>query len=125
VHNVLTLNSELDVISGKSDFRTQAVVEAYQDYRNKLGGTEIGQKLKEIFFASMGIDILCDKCIFVPNKYRTNVDMVVKLFELLAKAGAGLQIEVMAVDNDTQTRNTIVREFSKQTIQLLENEIKF
>jgi len=126
VHNVLTLNSELEIIQGKSDFRTEAIVESYKEYRNQLGAVEVGQKLKEIFFVSMGIDILCDKCIFVPSKYKVNVDKVENLFKLLVAAGAkGIQIQIIAVDTGTQTRNTIVEQFSRQTIALLEKEIAF
>lgn len=125
VCNVLTLNSEHEVIDGKSGFRTESIIESYKDYRGKLGAMEIGLKLKEIFFVSMGINVLCDKCLFIPNKYKPNIDKLVLLFASLRKNGAEATIEVMAVDSDTQTRNTIVSEFTKQTIEQLKKEAEF
>jgi hypothetical protein len=125
VCNVLTLNSDLGVITGKSDFRTEAIVDSYKDYLSQLGTTEILAKIKYIFFVSMGIDILCDKCIFVPNKYKQNIDKVVKLFDILKAKGAGIEVEIMGVDSDTQTRNTIVKQFTIQTLKNLQDEIDF
>lgn len=125
VCNVVTLNSEMEVIQGKSNFRTEAIVESYKEYRAMLGATEIGFKLKELFFFSMAIDTLCGKCIFIPNKFKPNVDKVVKLFSILKAHKVDLQIEIMGVDNDTQTRNTIVKEFSTQTLDLLQDEVEF
>jgi hypothetical protein len=125
VANVLTLNSDSETISGKTGFRTDAVVESYKMYKGQLGALEISFKVKELLFNSMAIHMLCDKVIFVPYKYQENVDKIVRLFSNLKEAKAPVEIEVVGVDKGSTTRNTIVKQFATQTIRMLQKEIDF
>jgi hypothetical protein len=125
VKNVLTLHTDAEVIKGKTDFRTEAVAEAYVNYRKRLGSMEILTKLHELFFHSMALEVLCRKAFFVPIKYKENVDKVVVFFSELEKLHAPVEIEMLAVDNNSETRNTIVNHFIGQTLEMINNEIEF
>lgn len=125
VCNILTLNSDDETIEGKLDFRKEAIIESYKENKQRLGSLEIAFKIKEIFYVSMAINILCDKAIFIPTKYKVNIDKIAELFRLLRENGAVAQIDVIAVDGDSSTRNVIVKEFSSQTLFQLDKELEF
>lgn len=125
VKNIITLNSNLETIVGKNDFRTSAIVESFKGHRQQIGNIEILFKLKELLFNSMAIEILCRKSHFIPAKFKENVDKILVLFGELANLGAPVAIEMIAVDSGTQTRNTIVNHFRTQTLVMLQKEIDF
>lgn len=125
VKNVLTLHTDAEMIKGKTDFRTEAVAESYKAYRKQLGSMEILIKLKEYFFYSMAIEVLCRKSYFIPHQYKENVDKVVIVFNKLTELHAPVEIEMIGVDNNSDTRNTIVGHFISQTIEAISEEIEF
>lgn len=125
VANVLTLNADLDIIEGKTGFRMESIKEGFLDNKKSIGMVEITFKLKQLLFEIMAIDILCHKCIFVPSQYQPQINQIQKLFEGLKKFGANLHVDVIEVDNGTQTRKTILRSFSEQTVIYLQRQIDF
>ena len=122
VSNVFTLDSSSDTIIAKGDFRKDSVAQSYESLITQLGAQEINAKLDQLLFDSLAIMVLCEKAVFVPRYYEMNVGKIVKLFEELTKLGFTAQVEVMSVDNDSRTRDNIVRRFMGQTIEYFKKE---
>lgn len=125
VTNVISFDSGTETIQGKSEFRTESVKEAYKLKRTQLSAVELNKSLKQIFWAAMSIDVMCKKAYFVPHKFIGEIDKVVRLFKILKEKGLVLGVEIVAVDKGSQTRNTIVSNFTQQTLEALDVELRF
>lgn len=125
VKNIVTLDPNSETINGKNNFRTEAIADSYQYYRKSLGNLELLLKTKAMLFDVMAIEVLCFKAFFIPHKFKHLVDKVIVLFNLLAQKGAPVAVEVMGVDNNTETRNSVVQHFISQITQELDKETAF
>lgn len=122
VSNVFTLDSASSTIVAKGDFRKDTVAGSYETLIGQLGAQEVNAKLDQLLFDSLSILILCEKAIFVPRYFEANVNKIVRLFEELKKLGVTGSIEVMSVDNDSRTRENIVKRFMGQTLEFFKKE---
>ncbi len=125
VKNVITLDASSEVIKGKNDFRTETVAESYKFFRKSLGNQEFLVRIHELLESVMAIQVLCFKAFFIPHKFRPFVERMLVLFDLLAQKGAPVALEIMGVDNNTETRNNIVKHFIDQTLEYLDEETAF
>lgn len=125
VPNVLTLDSRLETITSKTNFRTQPIIDEYKASRQKLGTPEVALVIKLILYDAMGISVLCNKAVFIPYKFKESIERLKVLFEKLLSHDVECEIEALFVDDDSQTRNTIIRQFMKQTLATLGKELTF
>lgn len=124
VCNIVTFNSETETMSGRNDFRYSSIQESYKEKRIQISSVEFCRKLKEFMLYAMAIEILCKKAYFVPNLYKDKADAIVKLFETLKAQQIVLEIELVKVDDGSETRKAIVNNFTNQTIEGLDEELE-
>lgn len=125
LQNVVSFSPKSQIIEGKNSFRMEPIIESYKEKMLELGRPEFTITVNNVLYVSMAIKVMCNKCYFIPHKFKVNATKIKILVEELKKIGAPVDIEQVAVENNSETRDNIVRQFSSQMCTALASRIKF